>query len=115
MRHSRVILNGKGAASPPVRNAIERLRAQGQPLEVRVTWEGGDAARYAREALQDGVEVLVAGGGDGTLNEVVNGILKENEKPAMALGVLPLGTANDFARGTGIPLDPYEALVYWRK
>lgn len=111
MRHSRVILNGKGAASPPVRNAIERLRAQGQPLEVRVTWEGGDAARYAREALQDGVEVLVAGGGDGTLNEVVNGILKENEKPALALGILPLGTANDFARGTGIPLDPYEALV----
>ncbi|MFC1765400.1 GTP-binding protein [Planctomycetota bacterium] len=54
MRHSRVILNGKGAASPPVRNAIERIRAQGQPLEVRVTWEGGDAARYAREALQDG-------------------------------------------------------------
>ena len=75
MKKIRVILNGKGAANPQVRAAINQIREEGQPIEVCCTWEGGDAARFAREAMNDGVEVLVAGGGDGTINEVVNGIL----------------------------------------
>ena len=111
MKHIRVILNGKGAANPQVRAAINQIRKEGQPLEVRCTWEGGDAARFAQEAMSDGVEVLVAGGGDGTINEVVNGVLSADTAPKMALGVLPLGTANDFARGCGIPLEPYESLA----
>ena len=111
MKQIRIILNGKGAANPQVRAAIERIRGEGQPLEVRATWESGDAARFAREALDEGVEVLVAGGGDGTINEVSNGILEANASPEMALGILPLGTANDFARGCGVPLDPYDALT----
>ena len=110
MKKIRVILNGKGAANPLVRAAINQIRDEGQPLEVRCTWEGGDAARFAQVAMSDGVEVLVAGGGDGTVNEIVNGILSADTTPKMALGVLPLGTANDFARGCGIPLDPYEAV-----
>ncbi len=110
MKKIRVSLNGKGAASPQVRAAINRIRDEGQPLEVRCTWEGGDDARFAQEALNDGVDVLVAGGGDGTINEVVNGLLEADKAPKMACGVLPLGTANDFARGCGIPLDPFEAL-----
>jgi lipid kinase YegS len=110
MKKVRVILNGKGAANPQVRAAINQIREEGQPLEVRCTWEGGDAARFAQEAMSDGIDVLVAGGGDGTINEVVNGILSANTTPKMALGALPLGTANDFARGCGIPLDPYDAL-----
>jgi lipid kinase YegS len=110
MKKVRVILNGKGAANPQVRAAINQVRDEGQPLEVRCTWEGGDAARFAQEAMDDGIEVLVAGGGDGTVNEVVNGILEADTSPRMALAVLPLGTANDFSRGCGIPLEPYEAL-----
>jgi len=55
VKHVRIILNGKGAANPQVRAAIERIREQGQTLEVRATWEGGDAARYAQKALHDGV------------------------------------------------------------
>ena len=62
MKTIRVILNGKGAANPDVRAAIKRLRDEGQPMEVRCTWEGGDAARFAREAVADMVDVLVAGG-----------------------------------------------------
>jgi diacylglycerol kinase family enzyme len=110
MKKVRVILNGKGAANPQVRAAINQVRDEGQPLEVRCTWEGGDAARFAQEAMDDGIEVLVAGGGDGTVNEVVNGILEADSSPSMALAALPLGTANDFARGCGIPLEPFEAL-----
>jgi len=110
MKKIRIILNGKGAANPQVRAAIFQIRDDGQPLEVNCTWEGDDASRFAREAMNDGVEVLVAGGGDGTINEVVNGILSTDSSPKMALGVLPLGTANDFARGCGIPLEPFEAL-----
>jgi lipid kinase YegS len=110
MKTIRVILNGKGAANPQVRAGINRIRDEGQPLEVRCTWEGGDAARFAQDAMGDGIEVLVAGGGDGTINEVVNGLLSVDQAPKMAIGVLPFGTANDFARGCGIPLDPYDAL-----
>ena len=110
MKKIRVILNGKGAANPQVRTAINQIRNEGRPLEVRCTWEGGDAARFAQEALDDGIDVLVAGGGDGTVNEVVNGVLSADTSPRMAVAVLPLGTANDFAHGCGIPLDPYGAL-----
>jgi lipid kinase YegS len=110
MKQIRVILNGKGAANPEVRAAINRIRGEGQAMEVRCTWEGGDAARFAEEAMGEGIDVLIAGGGDGTIHEVVNGLMKADAQPDLALGVLPLGTANDFARGCGIPLEPYAAL-----
>jgi lipid kinase YegS len=86
------------------------MRDEGQPVEVRCTWERGDAERFAQEAVDDRIDVLVAGGGDGTLHEVVNGLMKAKTPAETAVGVLPLGTANDFARGCGIPLAPYEAL-----
>jgi len=110
MKRIQVILNGKSAGNPQVRSAINRIRDEGRPIEVRSTWEGGDAALFAQEAISDGVDVLVVGGGDGTVHEVVNGLMTAESSPELALGVLPLGTANDFARGCGIPLDPYEAL-----
>ena len=59
----------------------------------------GDARRIAAEAVSDGMEVLIAAGGDGTLNEVVNGI---GDSP-VTLGVLPVGTMNVFAAEMGIP------------
>jgi lipid kinase YegS len=86
------------------------MREEGHALEVRCTWEGGDAERFAQESVADGVDVLVAGGGDGTLHEVVNGLMKAEPAAEIAVGVLPLGTANDFARGCGIPLEPCDAL-----
>ena len=106
MKTIRVILNGKGAANPQVREAINRIRDEGQAMEVRCTWEGGDAARFAQEAVADGIDVLVAGGGDGTIHEVVNGLMSGDSPPDLALGILPLGTANDFARVCGVPLEP---------
>lgn len=101
-RSLRLILNGKKAGLPEARAAIEKVRKDGHEVDVRVTWEAGDAARFAAEALEQDVEVIVAGGGDGTVNEVVNGIFKVTEKPKSAMGIMPLGSANDFARGCGL-------------
>lgn len=99
----RLILNGKSADNPTVRQAVQDCRENGIDLEVCVTWEGGDAGRMAAKAVDEGVDRLIAGGGDGTINEIVNGILAATETPKIALGVLPLGTANDFANGCSIP------------
>jgi lipid kinase YegS len=57
------------------------------------------------------VDLLVAAGGDGTLNELVNGLMDLSIDARPPLGVVPLGTANDFAIGCGIPRDPEKALA----
>jgi YegS/Rv2252/BmrU family lipid kinase len=82
------------------------------PCEVRFTRGGGDALRYAAEAVGSGVELLVCVGGDGTLSEVVNGFLS-HPAPARGpcvLGYVPCGTGCDLARTLDIPRDPVRAL-----
>lgn len=100
---SLLILNGKGAGNPQLREAITQLRDDGVEIHVRVTWEKGDAARYVAEARQLGVETVIAGGGDGTINEVATALIDCEGGNIPALGILPLGTANDFATSAGIP------------
>ena len=108
----RLILNGKSAGDEAVRDAVTALRDTGVRLDVRVTWEGGDAERYVAEAIADGVDTVIAGGGDGTLSEVATTLAHRDEAadalPSLAL--LPLGTANDFASACGIPVEPEAAL-----
>jgi len=111
-----LILNGKAAGDGPLRDAVAALRASGAQLSVRVTWEAGDAARHIDEALAAGVDTFVAAGGDGTLSNVA-AALARRAAPADALpslGLVPLGTANDFATAAGIPVDPREALQLLR-
>lgn len=110
--HWRLILNGKSAGDPAVREAVGAMRAAGMRLDVRVTWERGDETRYVDEAIADGVSTLVAGGGDGTLGAIVNGLLRHGGDAGSLpeLAVLPLGTANDFATAAGIPPEPLAAL-----
>jgi lipid kinase YegS len=108
-RRSRIILHGKQGANQELRDAVEAVRADGHQVEVRVTWEAGDSALFAAEAATEGIDIVIAGGGDGTVNEVVNGLVQV-EGHASALGVIPLGTANDFARSAGIPLQLEAAL-----
>lgn len=100
---SLLILNGKGADNQPLRDAIGLLRDGGVEIHVRVTWEKGDAQRYVNEARQLGVETVIAGGGDGTINEVSAALIQCQGGNVPALGILPLGTANDFATSAGIP------------
>jgi len=114
-RRLRLILHGKAAGDPRVRAAVAAVREDGHAVDVRVTWEGGDAQRFATEAMADAatgrLDVLVAGGGDGTLNEVVSAALAAAPEPACAFGLLPLGTANDFAHAAGVPVDDLTAAL----
>lgn len=108
----RLILNGKSAGDDAVREAVAALRDGGVRLDVRVTWEAGDAERYVAEAIADGIDTVVAGGGDGTLSDVATTLAHRDEaaEGLPTLGLLPLGTANDFATAAGIPQPPGEAL-----
>lgn len=104
-----LILNGKVAGNDALRAAVARQRAAGHRVEVRLTWEKGDARRFVSEAGE--VDLVVAAGGDGTLNEVLHGLMDLSRAARPILGIVPLGTANDFATGCSIPRDPAKALA----
>ena len=105
-----IILNGKKAGYESVRSAISVLREEVDGIEVRVTYEYGDVERFVNEAVRDGVARIVIGGGDGSVNEVVDAMAKLPREQRPELGILPLGTANDFATACGIPVNSLEAL-----
>jgi diacylglycerol kinase family enzyme len=92
------------------RDVLVHALAADAKLEVEETANRGHAAALACRAMRDGVDVVVALGGDGTVNEVVNGLLTDGVHPAVpALGVVPGGSTNVFARALGLPNDPVEA------
>ncbi|HEX5725339.1 MAG TPA: YegS/Rv2252/BmrU family lipid kinase [Longimicrobiaceae bacterium] len=110
MRIALIVNTSSADAVEVLRASVQKLREAGSQVQPRLTFEGGDARAFAREAAAAGVDLVVAGGGDGTVNEVVNGIydwLEERAEPASApvprLGIIPMGTANDLAGGLGIP------------
>ncbi len=85
--------------------AAERLQAAGWQVDVVQTEHRGHAEVLARRAVADSYHIAVGCGGDGTLNEIVQGLVGSST----ALGVIPMGTANVLAREMGIPLDPVRA------
>jgi len=105
-----LILNGKGAGNDDLREAITTLREEGFDIAVRVTYEKGDGDRYVKEAIALQAETVVAGGGDGTINEVATALAASSADHRPVLGILPLGTANDFATSVGIPEEMEPAL-----
>ena len=99
-----VIFNpaARGDKARHFRQHLDEIASQGA---LKATTVPGDARRLATEAVADGFELIVAAGGDGTVNEVLNGIGDAADGFARArLGVLPLGTVNVFAREIGLPL-----------
>lgn len=94
---SLLILNGKSAGNDLLRQAITELREDGARIHVRVTFEKGDAARYIDEGIRLGAETIISGGGDGTINEIAGALIDLNTAHRPVMGILPLGTANDFA------------------
>lgn len=98
MNKTLVILNPAARSDKAIR-LRERIDALSGGAPMRLTSEAGDARRIASDAVREGFEVIIAAGGDGTLNEVVNGI---GNAPAR-LGILPVGTMNVFATELDIP------------
>lgn len=80
---------------------LTRLERGGLETSTHATIGEGDATLAAAEAVERGFDVIIAAGGDGTLYEVINGMAEKPNRPP--LGIIPLGTTNDFARALAIP------------
>ena len=106
-----IVRNPRARRAPSeaaLREAAEPLHARGVAIELRSTSAPGHAREIAAEAARDGVELLVAAGGDGTIHEAVNGLAGSET----ALTAIPAGTANVWAREAGIPRNAGRALAW---
>lgn len=110
MQKIKLILNpvsGRGAGASNralIENQFNRLDLD---FKTDISEKPGHAIQLARQAVRDGYSAVVAAGGDGTVNEVINGLMlaKQAGEGASALGVICVGRGNDFAYGVGIPID----------
>lgn len=100
--------NGATGRRWPILQA--RVRSALGPVEAELTRGPRDAERIAREAVRAGIERILVAGGDGTLGEVVSGLLAAGLGGYAELGLLPLGSGGDFARSLGVPRDFETAL-----
>lgn len=105
----KIILNpyaGRWKAQKQIEPLKATLTKLNIPFDLSITQKSGEGTRLAKEAVSAGFEKIVAAGGDSTISEVVNGLVQASgDEMAGTLGVIPLGTANDFAFGLDIPLD----------
>jgi diacylglycerol kinase family enzyme len=106
-----LVVNPKATTtSVRARDVLAHALASEVKLDVVETTHRNHAIELARQAVHDGLDVVVALGGDGTVNEVVNGLLTDGPQPGLpALGVVPAGSTNVFARALGLPNNPIEA------
>ena len=108
----RMIVNGLKAINPQLHEAITTIRQHHFfALDVRIAYLPEDIPTLVDECREDGIDRIIAGGGDGTVNQVLNALMALDGEGRPELAILPLGTANDFATAAEIPLDPYEALL----
>ncbi|ANE48665.1 lipid kinase [Paenibacillus swuensis] len=104
IRRARLIYNpssGREEIKKRLPEILQRLEQGGIETSCHATTGEGDASAAAAEAIRRGFDIVIAAGGDGTLYEVINGMAGMENRPA--LGILPLGTTNDFARALGVP------------
>ncbi len=110
MKRARFIYNpssGREEVKKHLYEILDVLESYGLETSTYQTKKSGDATEAAIEAAERGFDVIIAAGGDGTLYEVINGLSPLEKRPA--LGVIPAGTTNDFARALAIPRDFREA------
>ncbi len=111
---SRLIVNpvsGTDAAPDYLQTINERLREHLGEMDIVMTIAQGDAHETAEQAARDGYDHLFIGGGDGTLNEVLNGVASvDGALERITFGLIPLGTGNDFADALGLPEDVNAAI-----
>ena len=106
------IISNPKAGKKKSRKVIEIVKEifgkRGVDYTLYETQEAGDGTKFAKQASEEGATDFIVVGGDGTVNEVLNG-LKEPEK--CRLGIVPAGTGNDFVEAVGIPMDTQEAVL----
>lgn len=103
-----IVLNQNAGSAELFEELVSEI-GSGNEVTTRTSLAKGEGIELARAASEDGFDVVAAAGGDGTINEVVNGLMQA--EPRAALGVVPLGTGNDLARALDIPDDPADALA----
>jgi YegS/Rv2252/BmrU family lipid kinase len=106
----KVIVNpnaAKGTASRHIPSIETSFQNRGLEYSIAISERPWHAVELSQQAIADGYDTIVAAGGDGTINEVINGIMlsKQSGHSTARLGVLPIGRGNDFAYAAGIPLD----------
>jgi diacylglycerol kinase family enzyme len=106
-----LVVNPKATATTAAgRDVLAHALASEVKLEILETDYRGHAMAAATQAAVDGADLVVAHGGDGTVNEVVNGLLAAGPRESLPmLGIVPGGSANVFARALGLPRDPVDA------
>ncbi|APH06460.1 diacylglycerol kinase [Bacillus weihaiensis] len=106
MKKARIIYNptsGRELFKKNLPEVLQKFEQAGYETSCHATTCEGDATTAAKAAAERGFDLIVAAGGDGTINEVVNGVAEVETRPQIA--VIPVGTTNDFARAIGIPLN----------
>ncbi len=103
------LYSGRATVGSYLGMIVDKFTAAGYEVTIHPTQERGDATACAKAACDSGMyDVLVCSGGDGTLNEVIQGCMaSETQCP---IGYIPFGSTNDFARGLGIPKEPAAAV-----
>lgn len=106
MKRARIIYNptsGREIFKKHLPDVLAKLENAGYETSCHATTGPGDATEAARIAVKRKYDIVIAAGGDGTFNEVVNGLAEQEYRPK--LGLIPVGTTNDFARALHIPRD----------
>lgn len=104
MKRARLIYNptsGREAIKKHLPEVLAKLEQAGYEASCHATTGAGDATNAARIAIERGYDLVIAAGGDGTIYEVVNGLADAEKRPK--LGIIPVGTTNDFARAIHVP------------
>ncbi len=92
-----------GAGRGKIRRATDFLHRQGFPFSLGTTERPGHARELAAAAAAQGIDTVIVMGGDGTINEVVNGLVSSGPERIPGLGIVPVGSSNDFSKSLGIP------------
>lgn len=103
--HIAFIIHGKVAAKEKLITKARSLFDGLAVLEFLITQSGKNATHCGTEAIKHGAQILIAVGGDGTVNEVANAILFHPNRSKLKMGILPFGKGNDFVRSLGIGSD----------
>ncbi|UOR13856.1 diacylglycerol kinase [Halobacillus amylolyticus] len=111
MQRARIIYNptsGREVIRKVLPDILQRFEQAGYETSTHATTCAGDATKAAQIAVDRKFDVVVAAGGDGTINEVINGVAEQPFRPK--LGIIPVGTTNDFARALYVPRNIHKAV-----